>query len=314
MFPRHPSASRGFTLIELLVVIAIIAILVALLLPAVQSVREAARRSQCQDNMHNLVIAMHNYHGVHSTFAPGSMGPMNGNSSFPSGWCDPVHGCSVPFGHFSWAAYVLPFVEQKPLFDQINFHVPAYVESLKENGTERGPIGNVANRAVANATPALFRCPSVPPVQTGEKQKDYGINGGNGVCCVERSQAGMQGVGFVNSRVTFDSIKDGTANTFMFLEESHDGSHSFILKDSGSNPFIFVHHTSEGYVVCCEHDGTHTPPNSTIFNHRGAMSKHPGGVHAAMSDGKVTFVTENIDAGLYRALFTVRGGEVSAAP
>ena len=112
MFFSHRSrgvvSRRGFTLIELLVVIAIIAILVALLLPAVQQAREAARRSSCKNNMKQLGLALHNYHDVHSCFPPGSFG--NANSSRAT----------------NWRASILPFIEQGPAYDQINFETGSF--------------------------------------------------------------------------------------------------------------------------------------------------------------------------------------------
>ncbi|MEZ6123321.1 MAG: DUF1559 domain-containing protein [Planctomycetaceae bacterium] len=299
----------GFTLIELLVVIAIIAILIALLLPAVQQAREAARRTQCRNNMHNIAIAIHNYHDVFNQIVPGSMGPMNSFGSFPAGWNDPSYGAGVPWGHFGWPAPLLPYLEQANLYARIDFSKPAYCRTIKEYGTERGPAGDLANQYAATNMPPVFVCPSADRTQPENEFKDYAMNGGSGECCPERNNA-SKGVAFVNSSVRLDDIKDGTSNTFLLLEFVHWANHSFIYERDGANPFFFVHHTSEGYVTCCEHDGTLSPPNANIFNDRGSNSAHEGGVFAAMSDGAVRFVTENIDFGIYRALFTIRGNEV----
>src|SRR5437773_455055 len=123
----------AFTLIELLVVIAIIAILIALLVPAVQKVREAAARTQCRNNLKQMGLAMHGFHDVNKVFPPGSKGPMTGNNNFPAGWGDPNYGNSLPYGHFSWAAIILPYLDQMPLYKSIDFTVPAYTQFLWED-------------------------------------------------------------------------------------------------------------------------------------------------------------------------------------
>ncbi|MDB5337505.1 MAG: hypothetical protein JWN70_3124 [Planctomycetaceae bacterium] len=298
--------SRGFTLIELLVVIAIIAVLIALLLPAVQQAREAARRSQCANNLHQLVTAMHNYDSSHGCFPPGSTGPMSGDSNFPAGWSDPRVGSCCPYGHFSWAAMILPQMDGTNVFNQINFNVPAFAYSFSESGTVYTNQGNAANQLAANSMPAVLTCPSVPRVQPTTQQKDYGINGGTGACCPERNQTGMDGMGYVNSRVRFRDVTDGTSNTFLFLELAHTQNHSWLDQNTGSNSFLFVHHPSEGYVDASTID----VPDTHVYNNRAAGGNHTGGVQTIFTDGHLKFISDNISMTVYIALFSRGGGEV----
>ena len=322
---------RGFTLVELLVVIAIIGILVALLLPAVQAAREAARRMSCQNNLKQIALASLNYEDTYKMLPPGSTGPVVDQTvggpfasstglryeRFPPPFADPSVGNQVPWGHFSWAAVILPYIEGENLQDQIDFTRQAWANSIMENGTERGPDGDPVNKPAAESMPPYFACPSAHRVQPITEFKDYGMNHDHdGTCCPERvhNYEYMSGVGFLRSNVKLAQITDGMSNTFMYLEFAHFGNHSWTDYDEGSNQFFWVHHTSQGYVTATEHNGNPTPPNSVTRNHRGSHSDHPGGVQVVMCDGHVTFVTDYIDFDTYQALFSRDGGEVVELP
>lgn len=300
------NSRRAFTLIELLVVIAIIGILIGLLIPAAQKVREASARTQCTNNLKQIGLAAHTYHDNRKCFPPGSKGPMV-KGTFP--WADPSYGNSLPWGHFSWSAFILPYVEQKDLYNSINFEKPAYVQALWENGGNRGPAGDKSNKLASESAPPLFSCPSAIRYQPQNTQKDYAINGGTGACCPERTQTGMRGMGFVNSRVKSKEVNDGTSNTLFFTELAQYANHSWLDAKKGSNPFLFVHHASEGYVTCAEHDGTPHPPNTTLYNTRSAQSSHLGGLNAALVDGHVVWISNSISFKVYKAMFSRNGGE-----
>lgn len=299
----HPQKS-AFTLVELLVVIAIIGILVALLLPAIQAAREASRRSQCGNNLRQLAVGMQNYHDRLKSFPPGNLWYAPNHN-----WTDSNPGGQV-IGSFGWPAFLLPYIEQATLQSRINFDVQAYCESIGDySGSTRTALGDVANKEAANSQPAVFVCPSAHRVRPESQHKDYGMNGGLGACCVERNTASSEGIGFLNSGVRMHEITDGTTTTFLLLEFAHFGPHSWCLKNAGCNPFFFVHHQSEGY-VCATKGGVPAPPNDPLpGDTRGAFSDHPGGVQAAMCDGRVVFITDAMDYNTYTYGFTKASGE-----
>ncbi|WP_145277830.1 DUF1559 domain-containing protein [Tautonia plasticadhaerens] len=324
---RSQTRKDGFTLIELLVVIAIIGVLIALLLPAVQAAREAARRAQCTNNLKQIALASHNYHDVNGAFPAGNYAPdWNNPNTFPTPnvWHDPNSTC-CPWGSYSWAAALLPFIEGNNVYNAINIGLPAYAFSIPEESDwagptgERGPSGDPANSTAARAMPNSFLCPSVDRVQPESQFKDYAINGGTGACCPERTLTEAQrravgdGMGALNMYVKMSEVRDGTSNTIYFTEQAHNANHSWVPIQKGSNQFLWVHHVSQGYVTPAEHNGAIFPPNSTYPNSRGAFGRHPGGVMVAFVDGHVAFLKEHIDFRTYRALFTRKGGEVVSA-
>ena len=207
----------GFTLIELLVVIAIIAILIALLLPAVQQAREAARRTQCKNNSKQLGLALHNYHDTHSVFPPyktwnnGTDCPGGGNS-----WTNQ--------GGYSWRVMIMPFIDQAPAYNQINF--------VNHHAMAACPGSSASWSQVNNSVIGGFICPSdsTPPsngsstgtnyagVVSASAQSKLGASTTSGSIPTEKLKAFFQMDNVGATRVTLTDIKDGTSNTIAVAE------------------------------------------------------------------------------------------------
>jgi prepilin-type N-terminal cleavage/methylation domain-containing protein len=176
---------KGFTLIELLVVIAIIAILIGLLLPAVQKVRESAARMSCSNNIHQIVLANHNYHDTYGTLPIGTFIPWtyDGNN-----WCQDI---TSPFGP-NWAVYILPFIEQGNLYNSINVNLYPGVPLLGPQGNYNYAAIDRSWRAIRGAVIKTYLCPSDPnnmipyndpsgvdcPLEVGWARGNYGATYG----------------------------------------------------------------------------------------------------------------------------------------
>ncbi|MEZ6055787.1 MAG: DUF1559 domain-containing protein [Planctomycetaceae bacterium] len=305
---------RGFTLIELLVVIAIIAILVALLLPAVQSVREAARRSQCQDHLHNIAIAMHNYESTHKMFPPGYVdlrGAPGGSLAVDD----------QP--HWAWSALLLPFVEQKPLYDALG---------VGGNGLPVNALD--ANQSNFQKRIDLFTCPSSsqPDFHNPSPSPGYCVDnsamtnigvaitnyvGGNNNRDVRLKFAtnsldgstGAIGPFFRDSNTKFRDFTDGASNTILLGErsykiggrQSHAGTLLIVRDNTGAGPTAADNAPIWNQGIMTITGSTRYPINQTptasgnCQECQAYSSAHPGGCHVALGDGKVVFVSENID-------------------
>jgi prepilin-type N-terminal cleavage/methylation domain-containing protein len=305
---------RGFTLIELLVVIAIIAILVALLLPAVQQVREAARKSQCQDHLHNLVIAMHSYEVSHKYY--------------PYGWQAEVAGAK--HRRDCWYQRLLPFVEQSPLSQLYEADKTEYIHNITNN--------------IVRSTPEVFSCPSVPnnPSLGGNGgviafQGNYAVCAGIGATRTINAAAGTftitnptiitadaGGMFGTNSRRSPVDATDGTSNV-IYMGEGISRGNSVAAWGELGGYWGGAPHGSYGFSTAevpntsvpdrlysckattfpaapngapCENGNASGLPGRWNF----ARSFHPGGVHAVMGDGKVNFFSDNIDRNMWQKL------------
>ena len=301
---------RAFTLVELLVVIAIIGILIALLLPAVQAAREAARRSQCTNNLKQISIACHNYHDTHKQFPPGSI--------YCTSWV--AHGYNpYMFGIMGWDAYVLPYMEQQALYDQIDFNYPAYITDTV--GQYTGVTGehptdpaNQVNKLVCTSAPATFSCPSTASRMPISETKDYAMNGGQGLPnhgpvtptpTTGNIPSPTNGIGYKNSDIRMADVTDGTSNTFLLLERKRN------LNKTNSwrvNPFIWQCHWHNGFVT-----SGFTAAGTQVFsiglNNRTPDGDHPGGVNTSLCDGSVRFVSETITWSIFKATYSRDGNE-----
>ncbi len=294
---------RAFTLVELLVVIAIIGILIALLLPAVQAAREAARRSQCSNNLKQIGLALHNYHDSYKMFPLGWL-PQTGMPGGGSGYA------------WGWGTSILPFVEQSALQDQIQYgKITIYAAA-----------SDATIRTYMQVPISAYRCPSDTAPDTnnwlsmasqrlttsnyvGAHNSDH-FYSANGTRAAEHVERG----GCFNSEegVRFRDIKDGTSNTWAVGERKWsfmDASGNVLISCSahafGSVIEPHSHTWRRGYqmavgVYRMNLDGTDQTGQiySTNVSMRGAQgfsSEHPGGAQFCLADGSVRFVAETID-------------------
>jgi prepilin-type N-terminal cleavage/methylation domain-containing protein/prepilin-type processing-associated H-X9-DG protein len=314
-------SKRAFTLVELLVVIAIIGVLVALLLPAVQSARESARRAQCSNNLKQLGIAVTSYADVNK-------------SAFPAGEYSCCWG--------TWLVGLLPYVEQKALFD--NYKHFGAVQNQANNAVSQTDAttryGGSQNLPVTKTQISVYTCPSdsitaSPNIISGITFHNYVANHGNTtlgrLATFGKNLSGQpnvyKGAPFVvvsgwNSNpqvVRLSDVFDGLSNTMAFSEtlQGRDGDlRGFAWWNGGSHFETFLPPNTnqpdilEAITYC--KPGNNPPcdaPTSSNPTNIAARSRHPGGVQATMCDGSVRFVTNSINLDTWRAISTNMGKE-----
>jgi prepilin-type N-terminal cleavage/methylation domain-containing protein/prepilin-type processing-associated H-X9-DG protein len=311
---------RGFTLIELLVVIAIIAILIGLLVPAVQKVREAGDRAQCQNNLKQLGLAAHNYHDTFKRFPAGINLPIANvsgavspsNFLYKSGVIGPP---PVPNQFISWPEALLPYFEQGNLQKQLNLFGREFINC-------KGPYSVGANVISLLICPADL-LPNRVSVYQGQYyfgMNSYGANGGTRSWFVGNMRA--DGVFYINSQVRIAQISDGTSNTFLFGERYHfDPAYKDLATLGGwawanynaPQDYLFSTPVPINYQLP---EGTKVGPPLYPEDDRVCAygSGHTGGANFCMADGSVQFLTTDTPLVLLQALSTRQGGEVADLP
>jgi prepilin-type N-terminal cleavage/methylation domain-containing protein len=328
---NHTRKPRGFTLIELLVVIAIIAILIALLLPAVQQAREAARRSQCRNNLKQLGLAIHNYH--------------DNFNFFPRAMTAPI----IEGGGGDWRSYgshysILPYVDQAPLY---NLMSQALQENRRTNGDGTNSSGDNAPYNFDRVKVPAYLCPSDAPPQDFAAWNNYAVCQGSNKGW-KRAAVDQNGMFNTGIYVRMGDVTDGTTNVIAFSEMittdqgSRSGDQTDLSRVREGNAIAGGNATPDSYPSITKANvdawgvaalaitaingnrvgerwfrgqpgrnsfNTLLTPNSKFPNvtfHcatcnydgralHGARSKHVGGVHVTLVDGSVKFVGENID-------------------
>ena len=300
--------NRGFTLIELLVTIAIISLLVSLLLPAVQSAREAARRTQCKNNLKQIGLALHNYHDSARTFPPACIRP--------AGFVD--NGRDNP--RSTWAIAILPMLEQSPLFQKFD---PAVNSS------------DVLNTEVIGTPVSTYLCPTDPaglqafePVLAtfyarGNYAANYGAASWGEVFWNEKEYKGVMGQ---NVGLRLGDITDGTSNTVCVSEiliqaSARDGRGAWAFPAPGSSSVgldcdqecqgINGDSSNDWIPFCDAASGTlDCRFQNTAESNSGPRSAHPGIAQVTLCDGSVRALSESINIDVLKYLFTSQDGEV----
>ena len=326
---RKHATTAGFTLIELLVVIAIIAILIALLLPAVQQAREAARRSQCKNNVKQIGLALHNYHDAFGVFPYSTENPARAVS--PTGY-----GGGLVTNHRGWIC-LLPYIDQAALYNQFNLDAATGTWMAEGNCNAPGgyPISGtehltgtdaaiVANVTLGGTVIKAFLCPSDPgsrnparksncasrnispqPV-TARTSYEFSVYDQMDTTPWDNETKSTVSMFGVNSHCRFRDITDGSSNTIAVCETtietvSHTWSTAWASTGWDTMGVDFQDSlTNINEMRCCRWNtppwSSSPTPSMTKLGHGGMPgSCHQGGMHVLLGDGAVRFISENID-------------------
>ena len=293
--------NRGFTLIELLVVIAIIAILIALLLPAVQQAREAARRSTCKNNLKQIGLALHNYHDTHRVFPFSYQGLASGA---------PNAGATNGLG-IAWGTYILPFMDQAPLYNKIAERMFGATGNGAGVHWLDDTTATVGTTTLAKTILPPYNCPSDPMSGINSDRGSYGKSNYLAVVGTDWDGSGVitggttttyNGAFYGNSKNSIRDFSDGVSNVFLVGERTTKGGPNggIWLGARGTRSDNGLRTSSAGSFLI----------NNSSATDGAASSAHVGGCHFLLGDGRIRFISENINSETYEFLGLINDGNV----
>lgn len=259
--PRNGAPPAGFTLVELLVVVTILGVLIGLLVPAVQAARESSRRTACANNLRQIGLALQSYHEAHQSFPPGG-----------------IELASRKRGgrQFAWCAFILPQLDQMPLYQSIDFERPYYAEE---------------NRAAASTPLPVFLCPSASGsadrLAGGLGATDYGGIFGERITGPNEPPKGVM---LYDRAIRLAQVRDGASNTLIVSEDSEWQKAQWI---NATNVF------DQAFAI-----------NRAPSFENDIRSRHPGGANGVFCDGSVRFLGESLQLATLAAICTRDGGEI----
>jgi len=285
---RGSCHAQGFTLVELLVVIAIIGILIALLLPAIQAVRESARRLSCLNNLTQLGLALQNYDSAHGVLPPGTTDKRGPIPNRPEG------------NHISWLVHLLPYVEEGNTFKRIDIAAGAYDKT---------------NAAVRAINFPLFACPSYGGVYRSPSDASTGPGTwttSNYAACHHDVEAPIDadnhGVMYLNSRVSQRDVTDGTTNTIYLGEKLGDARDLGWM--SGTRATLRNTGTPRNTVPFRDEEGGRAKPPADDLAVGGFESAHPGICNFLFGDGRTMTIDRSIDPKVFQQLGSRADGQL----